>query len=147
MKSISYNTGHAELSGTFSPEYPISGRLLYGLYGHPGRTISQAGNLGFPKERTKRRHQLKAEEARIGATHQLLPKIARACACDTGWGRRLFRHQHGRCATYSGDFHCENTSAERRWILASPDRSRIGVSPGNRWLMRVDTARSHTLAR
>ena len=103
---------------SFSPEYPISGRLLYGLYGHPGRTISQAGNLGFLKERTKRRHQLKAEEARIDAIHQLLPKIAGACACDTGWGRRLFRHQHGRCATYSGDF-----------IVKTPPPSVDGSSP------------------
>lgn len=73
--------------------------ILAGLFRRPGI-------WDFLKEQTKRRHQLKAEETRLGAI-SAAAEIAGACACDTGWGRRLFRHQHGRCATYSGDFHCE----------------------------------------
>ena len=42
--------------------------ILAGLFRRPGI-------WDFLKERTKRRHQLKAEEARIGAIHQLLPKL------------------------------------------------------------------------
>ncbi len=35
----------------------------------------KAGMWDFLKEQTKRRHQLKAEEARINAINQLLPKL------------------------------------------------------------------------
>jgi hypothetical protein len=49
--------------------------LLYGLYAILAGLFRRPGIWDFLKERTKRRHQLEAEEAQIGAIHQLLPKL------------------------------------------------------------------------
>ena len=83
--------------------------------------VPQVRSIGFLEERAKRQHQLRAEEARINAINQLLPKVPDdALVVQVGAGG-YFVISTTRRTAYAGSTQGRNESAGSRRVFSSAD--------------------------